>query len=153
VAVASDAGGSTRIPAALNGVVGLKPTHGRMAREGVYPLAPSLQQPGPIATNVRDAAIMYAAMAQPSAAPVRLDGIDDLDLRGKKIGVFQAWNEDADPDVVKRTNEAIARLAKRGATIVPIKLSGLDEIGMAQMISYAKELNDTQNAHAEEQDP
>lgn len=80
VAVGTDTGGSIRIPAALNGVVGFKPTHGRIPVTGVVPLAPSLDHVGPIARTVADTAAAFAAMdatpegllSVPEGAPLRI---------------------------------------------------------------------------------
>jgi aspartyl-tRNA(Asn)/glutamyl-tRNA(Gln) amidotransferase subunit A len=66
LALGSDTGGSIRIPAALCGTFGLKPTTGRLSTEGMMPLAPSLDCPGPIAGTVADLALLYRAMGEPA---------------------------------------------------------------------------------------
>lgn len=97
VTLGTDTGGSVRGPAALCGVVGLKPTHGRVPLTGVFPLAPSLDTVGPIARSVGDAAQLYVAIAgfdpsDPWSArqPVRLHSAaaDPLRLR---VGIPQPW--------------------------------------------------------------
>lgn len=68
VAIGTDTGGSVRVPAALCGLVGLKPTHGRIPLTGVFPLAPSLDTVGPLTRSTADAALVYAAIAGHDAA-------------------------------------------------------------------------------------
>lgn len=82
IAIGSDTGGSVRIPAALNGVVGFKPTARRVPLDGVFPLAPSLDSIGPLARNVHDCAFADAVMAgeEPRA-------LDPYPLAGLRIGV------------------------------------------------------------------
>lgn len=63
----SDTGGSIRLPAALNGVVGLKPTYGRISLSGCLPLSPTLDSNGPLTRTVEDAALLLAALAGPDA--------------------------------------------------------------------------------------
>ena len=66
--IGTDTGGSIRIPAALNGVVGLKPTYGRVSRRGVIPMSPSLDTVGPLARTVRDCALMFSTIAGGTAS-------------------------------------------------------------------------------------
>jgi Asp-tRNA(Asn)/Glu-tRNA(Gln) amidotransferase A subunit family amidase len=153
-AVGSDAGGSTRIPAALTGIVGLKPTQGRMSQRGNYALAPSLQQAGPMGATARDVALLYGVMAghdpkDPTSvkAPVQLDGFDRTDLTGVTIGIDAAWNQHADPDVVAATEKTVARLKDLGATIKPISINGLNTVGAAQMVAFTHEVAKTEAAH------
>src|SRR5258708_223622 len=93
-AVATDRGGWTRQPAALTGIVGIKPTYGRCARFGIVAYASSLDQAGPFARTVRDAAILLAAMAGHDAKDTTSANIAVPDyeaaltrsVRGMKIG-------------------------------------------------------------------
>ncbi|MGB1015906.1 MAG: amidase, partial [Nannocystaceae bacterium] len=103
VALGADGGGSIRIPAALCGVVGLKPTYGRVSEHGAYPLCWSVGHLGPLAASVADCAIAYALMAGPDPAyphgvdqpAVHLDGVAAAlaggGLEGTRIGVFRPW--------------------------------------------------------------
>src|SRR5262249_60157663 len=94
-ATASDTGGSIRQPAAFTGTVGVKPTYGRCSRYGMVAFASSLDQAGPIARTVRDAAIMLRSMAGPDARDSTcFDGpVPDYEaavgrsVRGRGIGV------------------------------------------------------------------
>lgn len=97
IAVGTDTGGSIRIPASVCGVVGLKPTYGRVSKRGVYPLAWSLDTVGPLAGSVEDAALMLNAIAGYDAADPQStdepwhDATEELDrdLKGLRIGVVR----------------------------------------------------------------
>lgn len=98
IGIGTDTGGSVRVPAALCGVFGLKVTHGRVPLTGVYPLAPSLDTVGPLATNVADITASYLAMAGYEASdrwsvptdPVRPDR---RQAHATTIGVVRQWVE------------------------------------------------------------
>jgi len=131
LALGSDTGGSIRQPSALCGVVGLKPTYGRVSRYGLIAHASSLDQIGPITTTVADAAIALSVLAGADASdatsspePVA-DYLSALsgDVRGARIGVPQALvNEGVDADVSRAMLEALEVLRARGATLVDIDL-------------------------------
>jgi aspartyl-tRNA(Asn)/glutamyl-tRNA(Gln) amidotransferase subunit A len=109
VALGTDTGGSVRIPAACCGVVGLKPTYGRVSRAGVFPLSWSLDHVGPIARTVRDAALCLHAMAgsdpedpttwhRPPLPPAETLGLPrPTGLRGLRLGVPVGWLEEGSP--------------------------------------------------------
>ena len=127
----SDTGGSIRFPACANGVVGLKPTWGRVSRYGVVPLAETLDHVGPLTRSVEDAAAMLGAIAgrdpnDPSSAsvdvPDYLHGIGK-GIKGVRIGIDRKFAmSGVDPQVKKAMERAIRVLRSAGATIVPIKL-------------------------------
>ena len=81
-ALGTDTGGSVRIPASLCGVVGLKPTYGRVPTSGVVPLAWSLDHVGPMTRTVADAALLFRVMAD-----LPPDGQDPSSVRGVRVGV------------------------------------------------------------------
>lgn len=126
VSLGSDTGGSIRIPAALCGVVGLKPTYGRVSLRGAIPLSWTLDHAGPLARTVTDAAITLDAIAgydaeDPGSADVPVDdyaaGIE-AGVRGLRILVPTAhFFDDADPDVTSAVRGAIAVLAGSGAVV------------------------------------
>jgi len=130
-ALGTDTGGSVRQPASLCGVVGLKPSYGRVSRYGLIAYGSSLDQIGPITKDVEDAALLLGAMAgcdpQDSTsldAPVpdyraSLSG----DIRGLRVGVPQEYFIDGmEPDVEAAVRAAIDHLAGLGAQIRPISL-------------------------------
>ncbi len=127
----TDTGGSIRVPAAYCGLVGLKPTYGRVSRSGLIALADSLDHVGPITKDVRDCAMVLGAIA----------GYDDLDattsdeavpdygqalvsdVRGMKIGVPQEYfGEGLEPAVRQAVMDSINRLAELGAEVIEVSL-------------------------------
>ena len=131
----SDTGGSIRFPSAACGIVGIKPTWGRVSRHGVLALADSLAHVGPMTRSTADAAILLRAIAGhdpndptslPSPVPDYLAGIDE-GIEGVRIG----WAEDyatrnIDPEVVAAVRAAVGGLESIGAQIVEIDLPDLD---------------------------
>jgi aspartyl-tRNA(Asn)/glutamyl-tRNA(Gln) amidotransferase subunit A len=131
VALGSDTGGSIRQPASLCGVVGLKPTYGRVSRYGLIAHGSSLDQIGPIATSAYDAAAMLGVLAGADAADSTSapEAVPDYtaaltgDIRGTRIGVPRALTEQGvDADVASANAAALDLLAARGATLVDIDL-------------------------------
>lgn len=113
IAIGSDTGGSVRIPAALNGVVGFKPTHGRVSLEGAFPLSPTLDSVGPLAKTVADCADADAVMAGVEPYP-----LPEVDIAGLKIGVAQGLVlQDMEEDVASAYQAAIDRLRNAGAVL------------------------------------
>ena len=130
-ATATDTGGSIRQPAAFTGTVGIKPTYGRCSRWGIVAFASSLDQAGPIARDVRDAAIMLKSMASVDAkdtTSVDLPVPDyeaalDQSLKGMKIGIPREYRVDGMPDEIEKLwQQGIAWLKDAGAEIVDITL-------------------------------
>src|SRR5262249_43357396 len=131
LALGSDTGGSVRQPAALSGVVGLKPTYGRVSRYGLIAFASSLDQIGPLSLTVQDAALALGAIAgqDPADATSAPDPPDDWtgaltgDARGARIGVpWRMLDAGVDPEVVRAFRAALEVLAGRGAQIIDIDL-------------------------------
>jgi aspartyl-tRNA(Asn)/glutamyl-tRNA(Gln) amidotransferase subunit A len=130
LSMGTDTGGSIRIPAAACGVVGLKPTFGRVSRRGVVPLAWSLDHVGPMARSVEDAMLMLAVIAAPDpadpwcakAAPQAHETFD-AKLEEMRLGVPRsAFFKDLDADVERAVEQAIATLASLGARVIEIDL-------------------------------
>lgn len=133
VGLGSDTGGSVRGPSSANGIVGLKPTHGLLSRDGVVPLALSYDTAGPMTRNVTDLAIALGAMTgvdPADAATYKSAGkyLSDYtpylkrgSLKGARIGIARDFTG-KDPEVDRVVNEAVATLKKLGAEVVdPIK--------------------------------
>ena len=138
VALGSDTGGSIRQPAALCGVVGVKPTYGLVSRYGLVAFASSLDQVGPFATTVADAAVLLEAIAGHDPLdstsipePVRPIGVHlDDGVKGLRVGVVrELLGAGIAPDVAARTREAADALAAAGAEVdeasVPATIYGL----------------------------
>jgi aspartyl-tRNA(Asn)/glutamyl-tRNA(Gln) amidotransferase subunit A len=130
-ATATDTGGSIRQPAAFTGTVGIKPTYGRCSRWGIVAFASSLDQAGPIARNVRDAAIMLKSMASVDAKDTTsVDRpVPDYEaalggsVRGMKIGIPKEYRMDGMPEEIETLwRQGIAWLRDAGAEIVDITL-------------------------------
>jgi len=129
-ALGSDTGGSIRQPAAYCGVVGMKPTYGRVSRFGLGAYASSLDQIGPIAQNVEDAAILYDAIKghddrDSTSADFEIEDIaNNLNPDVKlTIAVIDSYVDAADADIQKAFNETVAKLEDAGHTIVRKELS------------------------------
>ncbi len=117
-ALGTDTAGSIRIPAALVGAVGLKPTYGSVSRDGVFPLSWSLDTVGPLATTVDDAQLVFEAIREPAGAPSPVDGDS---LAGVRLGVPRPYFFDRlQPDVASAVEQAIRRLGDLGATIIDV---------------------------------
>jgi aspartyl-tRNA(Asn)/glutamyl-tRNA(Gln) amidotransferase subunit A len=140
--IGTDTGGSIRQPAALCGVVGMKPTYGRVSRYGIVAFASSLDQIGPFARDVRDAAALLHAVAgrddrdatsSPEPVPATLTALPTSDdeaaagLRGKRLGLpreyFVAGME---PGVEARIRASVAALEAAGATVEEVSLPHTD---------------------------
>jgi amidase len=141
-AIGTDTGGSIRFPAAANGVVGLKPTYGRVSRAGVFPLAGSLDHVGPLSRSVADAAAMLQALA----------GYDPLDptssrlpvpdyaaalsqgIKGLRIGIDEQYlTMGVHPEVSKAVLAAGDVLKAQGADLVAVTVPepDIEETGRA----------------------
>ncbi len=125
-ATGTDTGGSVRHPAAACGIVGMKPTYGRVSLEGVIPLAPSLDHVGPLTRNVRDNALMLQVLAG-QGAPDFSASIGSP-VRGKRIGVPERFIATVDhtAEVSAAFGQALQVLQALGVELVPIAPEGLD---------------------------
>ncbi|MGW7638039.1 amidase [Streptomyces decoyicus] len=136
-ALGTDTGGSIRVPAALNGVVGLKPTYGLISRHGVIPLSWSLDHVGPLTRTVQDAALVLSALtghdpADPASLPTAPRDYPlprDGDLKGLRIGVpVNYYFDRVSPEIEAAVRSALAQMSDLGADLVDV------EIPMAQYV-------------------
>lgn len=145
----SDTGGSIRNPACLNGIVGIKPTYGRVSRHGLVPMCWSLDHAGPLTKCVTDAAHMLHAMSgydgkDPASArrPVpefaqALTG----DIRGLRIGVEREYFAAlTDPAVLAQVDAAVEVLAGLGAIVTPITVPELEHAPGAEYVTMVSEV-------------
>ena len=120
--IGTDTGGSIRIPSALCGTVGLKPTYGKVSRQGVTPLSWSLDHVGPMARTVEDAAVLYDVLTGEDSA----SGLNEQP-KGLKLGVHERYFFDnIDPEVEASVRGAIAELASLGMELVAIDVPEIE---------------------------
>lgn len=144
----TDTGGSIRFPSMANGIVGLKPTYGRVSRYGVLPLAESLDHVGPMTRSVRDAAVVLEAIAGRDAndptsldAPVpRILASAGRGIEGLRIGVDRTYASDGiDRELATAIEAAVAELTRLGATIVDVRMPELSRALAAWSVLCAVE--------------
>ena len=147
-AIGSDTGGSIRIPAALCGVVGMKPTFGRVGKSGVFPLAQTLDHVGPLTRTVEDNALFLSILA--GHDPEDLYSVDrpeedfarDLDrgVRGAVVGVpTDFFFEHVETEVAARVLEAVEALRGLGAEVREVGVPNVWETLHAQRLTLAAE--------------
>jgi amidase len=147
-AIGTDTGGSICFPAAANGIVGLKPTYGRVSRYGVFPLAESLDHVGAMARSVGDVAVLFEAIAgsDPNDStsltepvPSMLKDIDK-DIRGLRIGFDVRYvNTGATAEHVAALQSAVQTLRQLGAQIVDVQVPDTGEVQKAWFTIVTKE--------------
>jgi len=130
-ALGSDTGGSIRFPSAANGLVGIKPTYGRVSRTGAFPLAESLDHIGPLTRSVKDAALMLQAIAghdprDPNSLSVTVPDFTEhlaAGVANKRIGID--WNyvdSGVAPEVAQHLRDVVKTYQDLGATVVEVTL-------------------------------
>lgn len=132
--IAEDTCGSIRVPAAMCGIAGFRPTTGRYSTQGVIPLAPAFDQIGPVARRVSDLVFFDSIIANDkgplAAAP----------LKGLRLGIVRDyWFKDLDPEVEKLTDLAFQRLRDKGVEIVETalpRLGALVDLTIGQIVSH-----------------
>ena len=136
LATGTDTGGSIRQPAAVTGLVGMKPTYGGSSRFGLVAFASSLDTPGPFARNVLDAALLHEAfsghdprdstsISQP--VPPVVEAARQADVAGLRVGVVKEFGGDGyQPGVLARFNETVELLESLGAKVVEVSCPSFD---------------------------
>jgi len=142
VSLGTDTGGSIRQPASLCGLVGIKPSYGRVSRYGIVAYASSLDQVGPFSRNVWDSARLLEVMAgfdpkdattSQAAVPQYSELLEKGDLKNLKIGIFPEWLEGVDPEVKKAFDDSVDSFRSQGAKIVEV---GLPHAKLALSVYY-----------------
>ena len=130
VGIGSDTGGSVRIPAALCGLTGFKPTARRVATDGMLPLVPSLDSVGPIAPTVACCAVVDAVLAGERVRSLKIPHLSSL-----RLGLLQGYVLDGlDSAVGGAFERAIGRLRAGGARVMDVSFDGLERIAVSNRI-------------------
>ena len=148
IAIGADGGGSIRIPSSFCGVVGLKSTFGRFSEFGAAPLCWSVSHLGPLAASVADAALGYAVMAGPDPREANslrqplptLQGWDNPDIKGLRIGVYWPWFRHASAEVVTACEALLKQFEGLGAQICEVAIPDLEAARVAHVITIAGEM-------------
>ena len=148
VAIGADGGGSIRIPSSFCGLVGLKPTFGRVSEFGAAPLCWSVAHLGPLAATATDAAVAFGVMAGPDPQdhislhqpPPTLAGWDNLDLSDLTLGVYWPWFRHATADVVSACESLLEEFERMGVQVREIVLPNLENGRVAHTITIAGEM-------------
>ncbi len=149
VSIGADGGGSIRIPSSFCGLVGLKPTYGRVSEYGDAPLDWSVDHTGPIAVTATDAALAYSVIAGPDPkdpmslrqpAPT-LANTDNPDLSDLTLGVYLPWFRHASADIVSTCEALLQDLVNMGAKVQEITLPGLEAGRVAHAVTIAAEIS------------
>ncbi|HLI17172.1 MAG TPA: amidase [Rhodanobacteraceae bacterium] len=158
VAIGTETNGSVICPSAANGVVGIKPTVGLVSRAGIVPISSTQDTAGPIARDVRDAAIVLTAIAGTDPRdPATRDAdqhatdytkfLDANALKGKRIGVVRDLVDD-NPDVTRLLDETVKVLRAHGAIVVdPVKIPHVNDYGKAETTVLRYEFKHGINAY------
>jgi aspartyl-tRNA(Asn)/glutamyl-tRNA(Gln) amidotransferase subunit A len=151
-AIGTDTGGSIRVPASVNGVVGLKPTYGRISKYGVFPMSPTLDTVGPMARTAEDCALMLGAVA--GFDPLDGGSIDEpvpdyaaelgRGIKGLRLGVDRDYffYKHVSDDVRAAAEATVARLSDLGATVVEVRIPELElaaAVGMTILLADTSE--------------
>ncbi|XP_041462945.1 fatty acid amide hydrolase-like isoform X1 [Lytechinus variegatus] len=148
LAIGTDGGGSVRIPSALCGIVGLKPTYGRWSRHGSMPLCRTVSVAGPMTTCVQDTAMLleYLAGEDPEDSAtwhqptLKINDLQTKSLSGLKIGIDWKHFRDANAEIVAECEKAVIYLEKQGAELVAINIPECEEMRMAHALLISTEM-------------
>jgi len=155
VSIGADGGGSIRVPAGYCGVLGIKPTYGRVSEYGAAPLCWSVAHIGPIAASVEDLVIAYGAIAgkdfrDPNSLYqplVDIAGWNSPDLSGVTIGVFMEWNNHCDPICSSSCEDMVKVFQRAGAIVRKIEIPFLEAMRVAHGIIIISEMAAAMSSH------
>jgi len=148
VGIGADGGGSIRIPAGLCGMVGLKPTYGRVSEHGALDICWSVAHLGPIGATAADVAACYAIIAGEDTQDrntlcrpaVNLEDYSNGDLSGLRIGIHSPWFEDAEPDVVAGCRSLVEQLCAAGAELREVEVPDIELAKAAHLVIIITEM-------------
>jgi amidase len=160
LAIATETDGSILAPASACGVIGIKPTSGLVSRRGIVPISPVQDIAGPIATSVRDAALLLSVLAvsdpednmysERPVVPAALTSFDPAVMDGARLGIWRAASAAAGPQTLAVLDAAAAKLRSLGAVLVdPLELPGAGAIGEPEFIALRYEFKYGVNAYLE----
>ncbi len=144
-ALGTDTRASIRVPPALSGAVGFRPTTGLVPVDGWMPLSWSMDVLAPMARSVRDIALLMDVLTASQRFRASLPG----SLSGARIGVSEAFMGDVEPDVAARFHEAIAKAAQAGATVVPFAGPSHEDLHLANVAGMILSRAEAAHAHQE----
>lgn len=155
IALGADGGGSIRIPASLCGVVGLKPTFGRVSEHGAAPLDWSVAHLGPLGATVEDVALAYGIMAGPDPRDpnslhqpaVTLAGWDAGHLRGLRLGVYRPWYQHAAQEIITACDAMLAQFERTGAQVQEVVIPELNAMRLAHIVTILSEMATSMRNH------
>lgn len=158
VAIGSDGGGSIRVPAGYCGVIGIKPTYGRISEFGAAPLCWSVGHAGPIAASVADLVLAYTVMAGKDSRDklslhqpmVTVKDWDNLDLTGVRVGVFKRWNQHSDSQCRSCCDLMVENFKRAGALVEEIEIPELDAMRVAHSILILSEMAAAMSDHRQD---
>jgi aspartyl-tRNA(Asn)/glutamyl-tRNA(Gln) amidotransferase subunit A len=139
-ALGSDTGGSIRMPAFCNGLAGIKPTWGRVSRNGAMTLSWTMDTVGPLARTVRDCARLFAAIAgpDPADATAAAEPVADYEAacaapaKGLRIGVASGYfDDDLHPQIARMVDSAVATFERLGVRVLRVKIPDLEAVNAA----------------------
>eukprot|EP00002_Diphylleia_rotans_P012423 TRINITY_DN2429_c0_g7_i2.p1 TRINITY_DN2429_c0_g7~~TRINITY_DN2429_c0_g7_i2.p1 ORF type:complete len:554 (-),score=112.83 TRINITY_DN2429_c0_g7_i2:82-1743(-) len=148
ISLGTDSGGSIRVPAAYCGVVGLKPTYGRISSHGTFPLSWSTTHVGVLGATAMDCAVAYSIVAGPdpedvitsTQPPVTFYNLSNKNLSGITIGIYRPYFEDAQPEIVACCKDAVNKLEAMGADVKEILIPNLNLARIAHLAILLSEV-------------
>ncbi len=145
-ALGTDTGCSVREPAHCCGIVGLKPTFGRVSKAGVQPLIWSMDHVGILARQARDISIVFDAIVGPDRDDPYSDGSgsrsnlprQEIVLSDARVGVVRRFFFDCEPEIIQAVDKSISRMRQKGATVIELDLPDIEDAFAAIRVTFAE---------------